>query len=139
MFQVVFLFFLFFLCDKQDFYVRWTRLAKWRGRRRRRGLVTSWYIEYCYCSVAGAGESEEFDAADDDFGDETEEVPVIQPNFTSVAQDFRVNIGDTVRLPCEVDKMDEELVLMWYRNQDEMLFFNKSKVGFNSTGLLTNR
>lgn len=64
---------------------------------------------------------------------------MIQPNFTSVAQDFRVNIGDTVRLPCEVDKMDEELVLMWYRNQDEMLFFNKSKVGLNSTGLLTNR
>jgi len=95
-------------------------------------LTGIWWLFYLVVAatalaVAGAGESEEFDAADDDFGDETEEVPVIQPNFTSVAQDFRVNIGDTVRLPCEVDKMDEELVLMWYRNQDEMLFFNKSK------------
>jgi len=82
-------------------------------------------------AAAAAAESEEFDAADDaadDYPEELEEHPVnvIQPNFTSTSEEFRCKAGDTVRLPCEVDQMDTNLVYFWRYNSN-MLFINTQR------------
>lgn len=43
--------------------------------------------------------------------------PFLTPEFVSIAQKLEVNLGDTVRLPCFVDRLDGYL-LMWKKNHE---------------------
>lgn len=44
-----------------------------------------------------------------------------KPNFTSTAQHFRVRMGDSVRLPCEVDELGPGYTLLWKREEGDIL------------------
>jgi hypothetical protein len=68
---------------------------------------------------------DDFEAADvggDDY-DEEEEMnsSYKKPNFTSMAQHFRVRMGDNVRLPCEVDELGPGYTLLWKREEGDIL------------------
>jgi hypothetical protein len=71
-----------------------------------------------------APQTEDFEAADD-YGEEDtipdEDVSSSKmPNFTSVPQHFRVRMGDSVRLPCEVDDLGD-YTLLWKREEGDIL------------------
>lgn len=69
---------------------------------------------------------QDFEAADigaaDDY-DEEEEMgsSYKKPNFTSTSQHFRVRLGDSVRLPCEVDELGPGYTLLWKREEGDIL------------------
>ena len=46
-----------------------------------------------------------------------EETSMKTPNFLSTSQTLIVNEGDTVRLPCSVDRL-EGFVMLWKRQAD---------------------
>lgn len=70
-------------------------------------------------------DEDDFEAADvgaDDYEDEEEMGSSDKkPNFTSVAQHFRVRLGDSVRLPCEVDELGPGYTLLWKREEGDIL------------------
>ncbi len=51
--------------------------------------------------------SDDYDnySADDDYLSENERVVHTVPEFTSAPKDFWINEGDTIKLPCLVDKL----------------------------------
>lgn len=74
--------------------------------------------------VASIYSSSKDDLAYEDYEDaveagETEVEVMTAPSFVSVSQRVEVNLGDTVRLPCIVDRL-EGFVMLWKR-QDEIL------------------
>uniref|UniRef100_A0A0P5XLQ1 Wrapper n=1 Tax=Daphnia magna TaxID=35525 RepID=A0A0P5XLQ1_9CRUS len=68
---------------------------------------------------------DDFEAADDgtDDYDEEEEMgsSFKKPNFTSAPQHFRVRMGDSVRLSCEVDELGPGYTLLWKREEGDIL------------------
>lgn len=75
--------------------------------------------------AAGAPTTDDFDAADvgdgDDYPDELDTSNYKKPTFTSEAQHFRVRLGDSVRLPCEVDELGPGYTLLWKREEGDIL------------------
>ena len=77
-------------------------------------------------SFLSSDDHDDFEAADvggvDDY-DEEEEMgsSYKKPNFTSIPQHFRVRMGDTVRLPCEVDELGPGYTLLWKREEGDIL------------------
>lgn len=73
----------------------------------------------------GGIEDQDFEAADngaDDYDDEEDMGSAYKkPNFTSVAQHFRVRLGDAVRLPCDVDELGPGYTLLWKREEGDIL------------------
>lgn len=68
-------------------------------------------------------EQQDFEAADDGDYDDEESVDSLakKPTFSSVAQHFRVRLGDAVRLPCEVDELGPGYTLLWKREEGDIL------------------
>ena len=70
-------------------------------------------------TISAAGYSENNDALYQDY--EVQEVAETElmktPTFRSLAQRFDANVGDTVRLPCLVDRL-EGFVMLWKKETD---------------------
>jgi len=91
------------------------------------------FLIYLSISIMGQPYTEEgrdlydYDAASDDTidnedtvsdgGKRTELEMMATPQFTSQAQSVLVNEGDTIRLPCMVDRL-EGFVMLWKKNKD---------------------
>ena len=74
-------------------------------------------------------DADEFDAADDaDYDVENEQESNINPNLTSTPGSFQVKLGDTVRLPCEIDQTANGIVFVWSHNSDLISFNGKIMV-----------
>lgn len=75
--------------------------------------------------MAAPSSVDDFEAADvgDDYGDEEQEMDSSykKPNFTSSPQHFRVRLGDSVRLPCDVDELGPGYTLLWKREEGDIL------------------
>lgn len=56
-------------------------------------------------------------SSDDDYLNENEQVVHTIPQFTSTSSEMLINEGDTIKLPCFVDKLDG-YVLMWRKKSD---------------------
>ena len=89
-------------------------------------VTESFFLFLCVWTGAAlsAPQTEDFEAADD-YGEEDtipdEDVSSSKmPNFTSVPQHFRVRLGDSVRLPCEVDDLGD-YTLLWKREEGDIL------------------
>ena len=89
-------------------------------------VTESFFLFFCVWTGAAlsAPQTEDFEAADD-YGEEDtipdEDVSSSKmPNFTSVPQHFRVRLGDSVRLPCEVDDLGD-YTLLWKREEGDIL------------------
>ena len=71
-------------------------------------------------TFSAAGYSENNDALYQDY-EEVQEVTENElmktPTFRSLAQRFDANVGDTVRLPCLVDRL-EGFVILWKKGAD---------------------
>jgi len=61
--------------------------------------------------------SDDYYSADDDYLNEHEKVVHTTPTFVSTASNQLVNEGDTIKLPCWVDKLDG-FVLLWKKGKD---------------------
>ena len=74
---------------------------------------------YIKITISAAGYSENNDALYQDY--EVQEVSETElmktPTFRSLAQRFSANVGDTVRLPCLVDRL-EGFVILWKKGAD---------------------
>merc|ERR550534_3451319 len=96
-------------------------------------LLRNWWLLYAVMSVAlpvrGMFDADEFDAADDaDYDVENEQESNINPNLTSTPGSFQVKLGDTVRLPCEIDQTANGIVFVWSHNSDLISFNGKIMV-----------
>ncbi len=91
------------------------------------GLIKYWkkILIWHILVAAGAPTTDDFDAADvgdgDDYPDELDTSNYKKPTFTSEAQHFRVRLGDSVRLPCEVDELGPGYTLLWKREEGDIL------------------
>ena len=74
---------------------------------------------YIKMTISAAGYSENNDGLYQDY--EVQEVAETElmktPTFRSLAQRFDANVGDTVRLPCLVDRL-EGFVILWKKGAD---------------------
>merc|ERR1719220_3165684 len=61
---------------------------------------------------------------DDDYLSAEEKVVHTTPTFVSTSSSQLVNEGDTIKLPCFVDKLDS-FVLMWKKGKDIVALGNK--------------
>ena len=73
-----------------------------------------------YVSNQFSDEYEDYENNIVSVGDKKVETELMRaPEFISVAQNIEVNLGDTVRLPCLVDRL-EGFVMLW-KKKDEIL------------------
>ena len=83
-------------------------------------------------TISASGYSENTDALYQDY--EVQEVAETElmetPTFRSLDQRFDANVGDTVRLPCLVDRL-EGFVILWKKGSDIIAVANQvlDKVG----------
>lgn len=61
--------------------------------------------------------SDDYYSADDDYLNEHEKVVYATPTFVSTTSSQMINEGDTIKLPCLVDKLDG-FVLLWKKGKD---------------------
>ena len=85
-----------------------------------RGLLLTMRTNFIKITISAAGYSENNDALYQDY-EEVQEVTENElmktPTFRSLAQRFEANVGDTVRLPCLVDRL-EGFVILWKKGSE---------------------
>ena len=80
------------------------------------GLPSAEYKDYDY-DAANSDISKEDAADENSISRGSEKEVMATPKFISSAQSVLVNEGDTVRLPCIVDRL-EGFVMLWKKNSD---------------------
>ena len=63
---------------------------------------------------------------DEDYESEELELaqPLLQPQFTTEAQEFKIEPGHTLRLPCQVDKLGEDKIFLFFRFLSHASFYS---------------